>query len=168
MAGEWSALFKVVLSPVLRWLPGWALRWRYPIQKCQECFAVAAHGVGPHVYVNAERSSAIVGLNLTFMNGLPFAVKVEGVHLELSLESRTLTNSEKTVKETVPAGGTRQISVNEIHLSDGQAGIVREYPSECPVLRVTGYVSIKSPAGEFRKNLQLETRTFIYRGDNHR
>ncbi len=165
MAGEWSALFKVVLSPVLRWLPGWVLRWWYPIRKCQECFAVAAYGVGPHVYVNAERSPAIEGLNLTFMNGLPFAVKVEGLHLEVGLESRTLTNSEQIVKEAVPAGGTRQISVNEIHLSDGQAKIVREHPNECPILKVTGYVACESPVGEFKTNLQLETRAFIYRGD---
>lgn len=164
MAGEWTALLKTFVSHVLRWLPGWALRRWYPIQKCQEYLTVSAYGVGPHIYINAERAPAIAGLNLTLMNGLPFAVTIEGCHLELSLESRTLTNGDQTVRETVPAGGTRQISINEIHLSDGQARIVREYPSECPILRITGNVSCKSVVGEFTKPLQMETRPFIFRG----
>ncbi|MGH8770616.1 MAG: hypothetical protein ACREV2_05460, partial [Burkholderiales bacterium] len=88
--------------------------------------------------------------------------------LKLTLESHTLTNNEQAVKETVPAGRMRQISVNEIHLSDGQAGIVRQYPGECPILSITGHVSIESVVGAFKKPLQVEVRAFIYRGDDNR
>lgn len=164
MAGEWSALLKTIWSPMLRWLPGWALRTWYPIQKCQELLTVSAHGVGPHIYINSERSPAIAGLNLTLVNGLPFSVKIVGFHLELSLESRTLTNCDQAVKETVPPGGTRQISMNEIHLSDGQARIVREYPSECPILGISATVSCESVVGEFAKPVQMATRAFIFHG----
>ena len=94
MAGEWSLVLKATLSPVLRWLPGWVLRWRYPIPKCQECLTAIAPGVGPHIYINVERSPAIVGLNLTLMNGLPFPVKIDGVHLELTFESTVVSGSD--------------------------------------------------------------------------
>jgi hypothetical protein len=165
MAGEWSALLKAVASPILRWLPGWALRSWYPVRKCSEYLTVSAPGVGPHIYVNAQRSPAIANWNVTFVNGLPFPVKVEGFHLEFNLESRTLTNAEQAVRETIPAGGTRQIGVSEIHLSDGQARIVRQSANESPILSITGHVSCGSVVGEFKKNLQMETRIFIYRGD---
>ncbi len=80
MAGEWGALTKVILSSVLRWLPGWILRWWYPIGKCQESLTVEAHGVGPHIYVNADRAPAIIGLKITLINGLPFFVTIENLH----------------------------------------------------------------------------------------
>lgn len=164
MAGEWGAISKATLSYVLRWSPGFVLRWWYPIRKCNEYLTVSAHGVGPHIYVNADRSPAIAGLNLTLTNGLPFEVKADGIHLELSLESRTLTNSEQAVKEAVPACGVRQISVNEIHLSDGQAKIVRQHQGESAILQVRGHVQFAVPLGEGKKDFAVETRAFIYRG----
>lgn len=168
MAGEWGALVKAALSPVLRWLPGWILRWRYPICKCQESLTVEAHGVGPHIFVNADRAPAIAGLKLNLMNGLPFEVKVESLHLEMSLESRGLTNHDHSVKESVPGYGVLQIRISEIHLSDGQARIVRQHPNECPVLRISGHVSCETVVGDVSKPLQLETRAFIFRGDDNR
>ena len=168
MSVEWGAILRAVLSPVLRWLPGWALRRRYPVRKCQEYLTVEAHGVGPHIYVNPGRPPVIMGLNLSLMSGLPFAVKVESVHLEMSVESCALTNHDHFVRESVPGGGVRQIRINDIHLSDGQADIVRGYPSECPILRVTGHAACESSVGEFKKNLVFETRAFIYRGGDDR
>ena len=94
-------------------------------------------------------------------------MNVEGVYLELSLESCALTNSEHTVKETGPGGGTPNISVNKTNCSGGRARIVWEYPSKYSVLRVARYVSIELLAGELRKNLQLGTPVFIYRRTNH-
>lgn len=164
MAGEWSLVLKATLSPVLRWLPGGVLRWRYPIPKCQECLTAVAPGVGPHIYINAERSPAIAGLNLTLMNRLPFPVKVDGIHLALRLEDSALTNGDQIVRMTIPAWGIQQIALNEIHLSEGQVGIVRKHKNESPILKVTGYITCESPVGEFTKNLQLDTRAFIYRG----
>ena len=168
MAGEWGALLKATGSHVLRWLPGRVLRWQYPVRKCSEYLTVSTHGVGPHIYVNAERSPAIANLNLTLMNRLPFSVKVEGFHLEFSLESRALTNREQAITETVPAGKILQISVDEIHLSDGQARIVQELANDCPILNIAGHVSCASVVGEFKKHLQMDTRAFIYRGRDNR
>lgn len=168
MAGGWSALLKSIWSPVLRWLLGWALRRWYPIQKCQEHLRVWAHGVGPHIWINAERDPAITGLNLTLMNGLPFSVKIVGCHMELSLENRTLTNVDQIAHKTIPARGTLQLSTSEIHLTDSQARIVREHSNECPIFRINGNVQCESVVGEFTKTLQTETRAFIYRGDSKR
>lgn len=164
MAGEWVAISKAILSPVLRWLPGFVLRWWYPIRKCQDSLIVAIHGVGPHIYVNANRPAAIVGLNLILINGLPFAVKCEGLHLELSLGSRGLTNHDLFVKEAVPGCGIQQVSVSDIHLSNGQAEIVRPHPEECAILQVRGYVQFVIPGGEGKKHFDITTRAFIYRG----
>ncbi len=166
MSVEWGAIFRAVLSPVVRWLPGWALRRWYPVRKCQEYLTVEAHGVGPHIYVNPGRPPVITGLNLSLMNGLPFAVKLESVHLEVSVESYALTNHDHFVRESVPGAGVRQIRVNDIHLSDGQADVVRRY--ECPILRVTGHAACEAPVGGFKKNLLFETRAFIYRGGDDR
>ena len=168
MAGEWGALAKAALSSILRWLPGRVLRWWYPIGKCQESLTVEAHGVGPHIFVNADRAPAIVGMKVSLMNGLPFSVKVESLHLEVSLESRGLTNHDHSVKESVLGGGVLQIGISDIHLSDGQAGIVRQHLNECPVLKISGHLSCETVAGDFSKPLQLETRAFIFRGGDNR
>lgn len=168
MPTEWGALLRTVGPSLLRWLPGRVLRWWYPAGECSAKLTVSAPGVGPHIYVNAERSPAIASWDLALLNGLPFPVKVERFHLDFSLESRALTNAEQTVQETVPAGQARQVSVREIHLSDGQARIVRQYVGEGPVLRITGHVSCTSAVGEFTKNLQTQTRAFIYRGGGSR
>lgn len=168
MDGGWGALLKATGTHVLRWLPGRVLRWWYPIGKCQESLTVEAHGVGPHIFVNADRAPAIVGLKLSLMNGLPFSVKVESLHLEVSLESSGLTNLDNSVKESVLGGAVLQIRINDIHLSDGQVGIVRQHLNECPVLKISGHLSCETVAGDFSKPLQLETRAFIFRGDDNR
>ena len=168
MAGEWVALAKAALSWVMHRLPGWCLRWRYPIRKCQDSLLVEAHGVGPHIYVNAGRAPAIVGLGFVLMNRLPFGVKVENLHLDVSLESRTLTNHDHSGKESVPGGGVLKISISDIHLTDGQARIVREHSSECAVLRISGHISCETVVGDLSKLLELETRAFIFRGDENR
>ena len=168
MAGEWGVLTKSALSSVLRCLPGWILRWWYPIGKCQESLTVEAHGVGPHIYVNADRAPAIVGLKVSLMNGLPFFVKVERLHLEVNLESRGLTNHDHSGKESIPGGEVVQINIEDIYLLDGQAGIVRESVSDCPILRIAGHISCASVVGEFKKHLRMDTRAFIYRGGDNR
>ena len=168
MLSEWGALAKAALSPVLRWLPGRVLRWWYPVRKFQEHLTVAAHGVGPHIYINAGRSPAIIGLNVTLMNSSPFSVKVESVHLEISLESRALTNHDHSGKESVPKRGVLRIGISDIHLTDGQARIVREHSSECAVLRISGHISCETVVGDLSKLLELETRAFIFRGGENR
>ena len=168
MLGEWGVLAKAALSTVLRWLAGRVLRWWYPVRKFREHLTVAAHGVGPHIFINAGRSPAIIGLNVTLMNSSPFSVKVESVHLEISLESRALTNHDHSGKESVPGGGVLKISISDIHLTDGQARIVREHSSECAVLRISGHISCETVVGDLSKLLELETRAFIYRGDENR
>lgn len=168
MAGEWGALAKGALSSALRWLPGWILRWWYPNGKCQESLTVEAHGVGPHIFVNDDRAPAIVGLKVSLMNGLPFSLKVESLHLEVSLASRGLTNHDYSVKESVPGGGVVQIGISDIHLSDRQSEIVQESASDCPILRIAGHVSCTSVVGEFKKQLGMDTRAFIYRGGDNR
>lgn len=168
MAGEWGALAKAVFSWVMHRLPGWLLRWWYPVRKFQEHLTVAAHGVGPHIYINAGRSPAIIGLNVTLMNSFPFSVKVESVHLEISLESRALTNHDHSGKESVPGGGVLKMRISDIFLTDGQATIVREHSSECAVLRISGHISCETVVGDLSKLLELETRAFIYRWDENR
>ncbi len=54
MLGEWGVLAKAALSTVLRWLAGRVLRWWYPVRKFQEHLTVAAHGVGPHIFINVR------------------------------------------------------------------------------------------------------------------
>ena len=168
MAGEWGALAKAVFSWVMHRLPGWLLRWWYPVRKFQEHLTVAAHGVGPHIFINAGRSPAIIGLNVTLMNSSPFSVKVESVHLEISLESRALTNHDHSGKESVPKRGVLRIGISDIHLTDGQARIVREHSSECAVLRISGHISCETVVGDLSKLLELETRAFINRGNENR
>lgn len=68
------------------------------------------------------------------------------------------------IQETISAGAAKQISIREIHLSDGQARIVRQCVGEGVVPGITGHVSCTSAVGEFRRNLHTQTRAFIYRG----
>lgn len=168
ISAGWGAIAKATLSPILRSLPGGILRWWYPVRKCQERLTVEAHGVGPHIYVNAERAPAISGLTLSLMNRLPFALEIESLHFEVSLESRGLTNHDHFVKESVPGSEVRQTVISDIHLSDGQAEIIRKYPSDCPTLRIAGHVQFVAPVGGGKKGFDVRTRAFIYRGDNYR
>jgi hypothetical protein len=95
-------------------------------------------------------------------------VIVDGLHLEINLESTDLAKFDQINRITISGGGIAKVNV-EHDLSDSQADIVRKYPDDrqpcdCPLLRIRGYVQLKTPVGGFNKELGVETRAFVHRG----
>lgn len=166
---KWVYIFRWILLPLTRWLPGWILRRWFPVERCKEQVVVMAEGVGPHIWINPGRAPAIGLFNLVFVNRLPFPIIVDGLHLEINLESTGLAKFDQISRVTIACGEIAKVSVAEHDLSDSQAEIVRNYPNDrqpcdCPILRIQGYAQLKTPVGEFNKPLDIETRAFVYRG----
>ncbi len=166
---RWVAAAVAPIAKLIKWV---ARRWVFSPKKCQDQLEVVAVGVGPHIYVNPERSPAITGLTLLLINHLPFSVKIDRMDLEISIESQGLTRFAQDLIQDreVPRKNCKQVQLNEHHLSDQQAKIVRDYPSpskpcDCPILRIQGKVRLTGWfINEINKVFHAETRAYIYRG----
>lgn len=166
---RWVAAAVTPIVTFVKWFTG---RWVFTPRKCQDQLDVVVEGVGPHIYVNPGRSSVITGLNLLFLNHLPFSVKIDRIGLEISIESQGLTHLAQDVIQDrrIPRKNCKRVPISEHHLSDTQARIVRNYPSpskpcDCPILRLQGKVRLTSWfIDEIHKTFEAETRAFVYRG----
>lgn len=165
LPSKWFVLGRVLLDLITRHAPSCLLKRWFPIARCQKRIELFSDGVGPHLYVNPGRPPAVSHLKLWCYNYLPFEIRLDGIELEIQLGDQRLTRVSLTVRERINAYDKKSVAVSEHYLTDGQAERVRQYPSDSAVLKITGRAWIKSPVGDFEKQLgQLETRAFIYRG----
>lgn len=167
-AAGWAYVLRSILAPLIRSLPGWILKMQFGITKCKGRVVIMTAGVGPHIYVNPRRSPAIGSLELIFFNLLPFPIAVDGLRLDIYLESTRLATCDKVNRVSVGGGEIARIALQH-DLTDSQAEIVRQYPEgqppcDCPTLRINGEVQLRTPVGDFSQGLGVETRAFVYRG----
>jgi hypothetical protein len=165
LEGYVPSLMWKALAWLISFAPGFLLRRLFPPAKCQEQIEITADGVGPHVYVNPERSAAVVNLQLWCYNGLPFDVWLEDIELELRLGDQALTRGVHKIRLAISKRQRQALRLPEFSLTDSQANLARRYPADSEILKITGRTWIKTRAGDFYKQLgQIETRAVIYRG----
>lgn len=87
---KWADILRWILLPLTRWFPGWILRWGFPVERCREQVVITAEGLGPLIWVNPCGSPLISLFKLVFVNHLLFPVIVDGLHLEINVESTDL------------------------------------------------------------------------------
>ncbi len=166
LPSKWFVLGRVLLDLITRHAPSFLLKRWFPVAKCQKRIELFANGVGPHLYVNPGRPAAVSHLKLWCYNYLPFEIWLDGIELEIQLGDQGLARVSLTVRDRIYGYDKKPVVVSENYLTDSQAERVRQYPSDSAVLKITGRTWIKSPVGDFEKQLdQLETRAFIYRGE---
>ncbi len=137
-------------------LPGWALRRFYPVPKLAQRVSILAEGVGPHLYVRSGKPLTLSGLRLVVFNPLPFRVELQRMKLRVDLESTYLLTLEKNDRTVVESRGLTQLSLDH-DLTDNQALMIRQYPTGCPTLNVSGPVSVRSRVRDFTVHLQVGT-----------
>lgn len=166
-----SAFVSWVAAQVLRlvrYLPGPLLRRLYPIQTIQERLVVFAPGAGPHIAVNVGQPARIVALELVVFNRLPFAVVVDGLHVEINLESRKLTSFDAVKRLDIERGNVGRVQL-EPELNENQAALVRRHPegqppSDCARLRIGGQMNVDTSFTKLTIPFAAELLAFVHRG----
>lgn len=167
MSAEWSLIWKHVLSIVQKRLPGWILKKWFPHPKCINSVEIFLGHMGPHIYINPERSPAISPyLEIRIFNRLPFKIELLSFTLiEIALEDKKLLNFQHTANSPIESHGFKTLQIPERDLTDGQVRIISVHPTDCPIMRIHGSAQFRSPVGDFTKDFSTQTRSFIYRGN---
>lgn len=162
---SWVTLGKLGWSRVIGFFPNWILKRVYPQNKLKErilIFPSGAISCGPQFYVTPGRTLSLESNELVFVNLLPFSVDLENVQVEVLLEGTYLGSKDVNVSLTVK--GTTSTVVNlRFGLSDNEAGIVRRYPSNCPVLQMGIKANFRTPFGLLARSVDVRSRAIVYK-----
>ena len=161
----WLALVQSIGELIVGLIPRWILSLAYPTKNLRERVQILAYGVGPHMWVTSGNPLAIDETPIAVHSALPFNIEFEQFQdLTITLESRMILTAkfDKSVRKTVLKRAITRLAIPEYGLSDNQAAIIRQYPSECPTLRVNGKAHFKAPFRTFSLEFSLETRAFRY------
>lgn len=158
----WVTLTKLGWERVVNFLPNWILKKAYPISKMRERVQMFATGYGPQFYVTPGRPLSVETNYVVVVNLAPFPLDLENMQLEILLEGTQLAS--KDVNISSPIQGMSILQTNlRFELSDNQARIVREYPSNCPILRMGGRANIRAPFGLVSLPVHLEARAIVHK-----
>lgn len=159
--------------------PELILPWFYSKTKCGSAVTIISSGGqtgGPTIYVNQERTNfSIEQINLAVINGLPFPITVVNLNLTILFNDARFCSFAKTESEIVVNNTIQQLTPIKIyhhgilttsHILDTQpANKARADPSDCARLIISGDVTFKTFAREFRKTFAgIQTLAYIHRG----
>jgi hypothetical protein len=159
----WFTLGKLMWSRVVGFLPNWILKKAYPPLKLKErilIFPSGAISCGPQFNLTPGKPLSLETNELVVVNLLPFPVDLENVQAEVLLEGVYLGSKEKNF--SLPIGKTTSTIVNlRFGLTDNEAGIVRNYPSNCPVLQMGLTANFRTSWGLLPLRFDVRTRAII-------
>lgn len=160
----WTFIIKYVLSIIQKRIPGWILKKWFPLERCISSIDIFLETVGPRIYINPKRSFAISSFKINFLNRLPFKIEFTGfTTIEIKLEDKGWLNFQHIESLSIDPCQLKELYIPEKHLTDSQAKLAADYPSECPILRIHGSAQIKSPIGNFNKIFSEQTQAFIHK-----
>lgn len=127
----WQLLAKIP------WLTRLLLRRVFPIGECKRLLAVDMPGNHARFELLRVRpSAALVGLEVSLHNHLPFDVEFEAWRLTMTIDSYAVLDAVLNTQHTIPATGGARIPLPEISLSDQQAGWVGARCDNCVRIQV--------------------------------
>jgi len=149
----------------LSWLPGWLLRWRYPVRRCQQALELFTEGTGPHIWLNPDRASpAIDAFLLRFFSALPFPVIVESLRLRLSVNQRQVKSLDLISRVAIAPRALTSLTVHEWSLTENEAKFFDSLPDPAPVLTFAVTAQMRAPVGDFERVFEIKMRAFVFRG----
>jgi hypothetical protein len=160
--GKWSYILSWIGRFLTKVLPGWILKRKFPIAKCQESITVFCEAVGPELYTNSRRKFAVECLTLKVLNQLPFPITANGFWFDMFVNSRSLAKIHRVDRVTIQPDQFGELK-GDADLADNQANILREVPNDSAILHIQGEIQFQTPAGEVKKHISLNTRGFIHR-----
>ena len=119
-----SALWRILAK--VPWLTRLLLPQAFPVSRCRALLVVDAPG--SHVRFELLRvrpSAALLGVEATLHNHLPFHVEIEVYRLSVAIDSVGLLDAVQNTKCTAPAAGSVSVQFPEVTLSNHQADWVR-------------------------------------------
>lgn len=158
----WPGVVKALGTFLLRLVPQRILAWWWPPKRVLEHVDVFASGT-PRFYTEPPRiSAALEQLVFNVHNLTPLALKVVGVDLEIKLNSTTLFRYEhRFATEATIAAYSRGGFHVQRELTDAQARAVRAQPDEWVLMRVYGWLYLRSAAGEYQRQVHADVVVLI-------
>ena len=159
------------------YLPAWILPWFYSSKACMNRVNIFAAAPGPTLNLNPERSQFVIQqIVFIICNHLPFPITVSNLRLKISLNDSgfcelSKNSTEITINNIVDSPdpikiihrGTLEVS----HPIDSQqAKIVNQQHHDCLRLKISGEVTFRTLAREFRKSIESGTEivAFVFKG----
>lgn len=138
------------------------------MRRIRDRVTVLGSSRGAYVSVVANKPASIHSLDFIIFNRLPFPIELDGLHLEIVLESTVLATCDKVCRLEVNGCDVGMLQVQH-DLSDSQAELVRRYPEgqrpmDCASLRMSGQTHLRTSFSVVTLPFGVETRAFIYRG----
>ncbi len=158
----WTAIVRLFFYRLINFLPNLILKKVYPVTKLQGRLIILATGFGPQLYVTTGHRLAIETIQLVVVNLLPFPVDFEDMQLEILLEGTNLASKDANIAQTIEPRSIRGLTLSH-ELNDNQAGIAKNYVTNCPILRMGGRANFRACIGLFSLPVQLEARAIIYK-----
>lgn len=113
-------------------LAGWMLRLAFPVSKCKTLLVVDMPGSHARLELLRVRpSAALIGVEVTLHNHLPFDVEFEVWRLTMNINSSAVLDAVLNTRHSVPATASARIPLLEISLSDQQADWLRVQSDDC-------------------------------------
>ena len=127
----WQLLAKIP------WLTRLLLRRVFPISKCKRLFMVEMPGnYARFELLQVRPSAALIGLDVSLHNHLPFDVELEAWRLVVTIDNNAILDVVLNTQHTIPATGSARIPLPEIGLSDRQASWVDAQCDDCVRIQV--------------------------------
>lgn len=119
------------------WLMRVLLRRAFPISKCKKLLVVDVPGnYARFELLQVRPSAALIGLEVSLHNHLPFDVELEAWRLVVTIDSNAILDVALNTQYTIPATGSARIPLPEIGLSDRQASWVDAQCDDCVRIQV--------------------------------
>ena len=160
--GGWLSLMKIVGEKTVDFLPNRILKTVFGPKRVSEAIHVFGVGYGPQFYVQKNgRSCSLETLNLKIVNCLPFSIDCENVQASILLEGTSLGDLKQPLSLRVPKYSVGDLQLRQ-ELTEKQADLIRNYPSQCAVFKMGGQLTFRSSFERHQVGFQIEIRSITH------